>query len=79
MIIGGEPEKWRPQSRETADHSLPYITCAALADGAVTLETYDERRFRDENLLSLVAKTRVVPDEEPNHIYPEGVSRIAFA
>jgi 2-methylcitrate dehydratase len=23
-IIGGEPEKWRPTTRETADHSLPY-------------------------------------------------------
>lgn len=71
-IIGGEPEKWRPQSRETADHSLPYITCAALVDGTVTLETYDERRFRDENLLSLVAKTKVVPSEELDRVYPEG-------
>ena len=24
-IIGSEPEKWRPTSRETADHSLPYM------------------------------------------------------
>src|SRR5438477_538159 len=24
-IIGSEPEKWRPETRETADHSLPYI------------------------------------------------------
>lgn len=70
-IIGGEPEKWRPQSRETADHSLPYITCAALVDGEVTLRTYDEKRFRDESLLSLVAKTKVVPDDELNKLYPE--------
>ena len=28
-IIGSEPEKWRPTSRETADHSLPYIVAAA--------------------------------------------------
>jgi 2-methylcitrate dehydratase PrpD len=32
-IIGSEPEKWKPQSRETADHSLPYITAVALIDG----------------------------------------------
>src|SRR3954467_14917171 len=25
-IIGSEPEKWKPETRETADHSLPYIT-----------------------------------------------------
>ncbi len=70
-IIGGEPEKWRPQCRETADHSLPYITCACLVDGQVTQATYDEKRFRDESLLSLVAKTKVVPDEELNKLYPE--------
>ncbi len=69
-IIGGEPEKWRPQSRETADHSLPYITCAALVDGAVTLETYNESRFTDESLLSLVAKTKVIADPELDLLYP---------
>lgn len=71
-IIGGEPEKWRPQSRETADHSLPYITCAALVDGKVTMATYDESRFRDEELLAVVSRTKVVPDEELNKLYPEG-------
>ncbi len=70
-IIGGEPEKWRPQSRETADHSLPYITCAALVDGSVTQETYDESRFKDETLLAVVANTKVVPDSELDKLYPE--------
>ena len=32
-IIGGEPEKWRPTTRETADHSLPYCVAVALIDG----------------------------------------------
>src|SRR5436305_3447495 len=35
-IIGSEPEKWKPETRETADHSLPYITAIALIDGDVT-------------------------------------------
>src|SRR5207247_7495129 len=34
-IIGKDPEKWRPKTRETADHSLPYCTAVALADGDV--------------------------------------------
>ena len=70
-IIGGEPEKWRPQSRETADHSLPYITCAALVDGEVTQATFEPERFKDEALLSLVSKTKVVPDSELDKLYPE--------
>ena len=34
-IIGSEREKWKPATRETADHSLPYITTIALLDGEV--------------------------------------------
>lgn len=40
-IIGGEPEKWRPTTRETADHSLPYCVAVALTDGRVTLASFD--------------------------------------
>src|SRR5262249_31178232 len=29
---GSEPEKWSPQTREAADHSLPYITARAMFD-----------------------------------------------
>src|SRR3989441_8695377 len=35
-IIGSEPAKWKPKTRETADHSLPYITAIALIDGQIT-------------------------------------------
>src|SRR2546425_9736486 len=39
-IIGKDPEKWRPKTRETADHSLPYCTAVALADGDVRSEEH---------------------------------------
>ncbi|MEM0260737.1 MAG: MmgE/PrpD family protein, partial [Sulfolobales archaeon] len=32
-IIAKDPEKWDPRTRETADHSLPYIVARALLDG----------------------------------------------
>src|SRR5438045_2299657 len=44
-IIGSEPEKWKPETRETADHSLPYITAIALIDGEVTDKQFDRERF----------------------------------
>jgi 2-methylcitrate dehydratase len=72
-IIGGEPEKWRPQSRETADHSLPYCVAAALVDGDIWLEQFDEARFRDEALLALVAKIKVERDAGLSARYPEGI------
>lgn len=71
-IIGGEPEKWRPQSRETADHSLPYITCAAMVDSFIDQSSFAVSRFTDEALLGMVARTEVLPDKEFDALYPEG-------
>jgi len=71
--IIGDPEKWRPRSRETADHSLPYCVAVALMDGQVWREQFDEARFTDENLLRLVAKTRVVRNADLTARYPEGI------
>src|SRR5207302_10764696 len=46
-IIGSEPEKWKPKTRETADHSLPYITAIALIDAEVTDRQFGPQRFKD--------------------------------
>jgi 2-methylcitrate dehydratase len=72
-IIGGEPEKWRPQSRETADHSLPYCVAVALVDGEVWLQQFDESRFKDEALLDLVSRVSVLRNAELSKRYPEGI------
>ncbi len=72
-IIGSEPEKLRPTSRETADHSMFYCCAAALVDGDVTLATFDEHRLRDPKLLDLMDKTTIVEDAELNKGYPQGI------
>lgn len=70
-IIAKDPEKNRPKSRETADHSIQYITCAALVDGHVWHDTFEESRFTDEDLLSVVAKTKVIADPDFDKLYPQ--------
>ena len=75
-IIGGGPEKWSPRTRETADHSLPYITAVALSDGQVTAAQFDESRFRDDKLLALVQKVKVQRNPELSAIYPDAVANI---
>jgi len=72
-IIGSEPEKLRPTSRETADHSMFYCCAAALVDGDVTLATFDEHRLTDPKLLDLIDKTKIVEDPELNKGYPKGI------
>ncbi len=70
-IIGRDPEKWRPRSRETADHSFPYCVAIALLDGKVTLRSFDEKRLTDSALHELMQKVRVVPQPEFVGRYPE--------
>ena len=72
-IIGSEPEKLRPTSRETADHSMFYCCAAALVDGDVTLDTFKEERLTDPVLLDLIDKTTIVEVEELNKGYPKGI------
>ena len=75
-IIGGEPEKWRPTTRETADHSLPYCVAVALKDGKVTLASFDEAHLRDKLLMALVQKIEVKANTELNAKYPEGIPNL---
>jgi len=72
-IIGSEPEKLRPTSRETADHSMFYCCAAALVDGDVTLATFDEGRLADPKLLDLIDRTKIVENPKLNEGYPEGI------
>lgn len=72
-IIGKDPEKWRPKTRETADHSLPYCTAVALADGDVTLAQFDPKRFTDPALLDLTSKVKIHRDAGLSARYPRGI------
>ena len=72
-IIGSEPEKKRPTSRETADHSMFYCMAAALLDGDVTLATFDDDRLSDPKILDLIDRTTIVEDPALNAGYPKGI------
>ena len=72
-IIGEEPEKWRPTTRETADHSLPYCIAVALVDGRVELEQFSDARLADPALHALMDRIRVFRDAQLTARYPEGI------
>jgi 2-methylcitrate dehydratase len=72
-IIGRDPEKWAPRTRETADHSLPYCTAVALLDGEVSAAQFTPERLADPRLRSLVERTIVVEDPVLTAGYPAGI------
>jgi len=68
-IIGRESAKWHPETKETADHSLPYIVAVALMDGVVTLDQFDAAHLENKQLQKLVQKVTVAEKKEYTEMY----------
>jgi 2-methylcitrate dehydratase len=71
--IGSGAEKWAPTTRETADHSMPYVVAAVLIDGAYTDAIFSPERYRDVRTLELMKKITVTEDAEFNRRYPNAL------
>jgi 2-methylcitrate dehydratase len=69
-ILGKDPEKWRPATKETADHSLPYIVGMALLEGKIDNSTYSEKKIKNENNLNFLKKITVKEDKRLTGLYP---------
>ncbi len=63
-VTGREKEKWRPATREAADHSLPFIVAAVLVYGYFSDELFSDKKLRDERILNLIDRVEVAEDPE---------------
>lgn len=72
-IIAGFKEHWAPTSRETADHSMPYIVSATLMDGKIDLDSFTQERIQDPVLRELIQKVSVNRNDEMSAGYPDGI------
>jgi 2-methylcitrate dehydratase len=71
--IGSGAAKWNPTTRETADHSMPYVVAAVLIDGAYTDAIFSAERLRDQRTLDLMKKIEITEDLEFNKRYPDSL------
>ena len=72
-IIGRDPEKWHPNTRETADHSLPFCVAVALADGKISPPSFSRHRLKDAVLSDLMQKIRIEEVKGFSERYPEAM------
>ena len=61
---GSEREKWAPATRDTADHSMPYITARAMFDGDITNDSYAPAKLKEPRILAFMQKITVAEDPE---------------
>ena len=72
-LMAGDPDKWHPETRETADHSMPYTVAVALIHGTVTAEHFAERYLHDPAIRALTQKVTVRATEEADRLMPEAM------
>ncbi|MFP4632583.1 MAG: MmgE/PrpD family protein [Halobacteriales archaeon] len=70
-IISKDPQKWDPETRETADHSMPYCIARAFIDGEMTLDQFSLDKVRGEDVRELMDRIEITENESYTEAYGE--------
>jgi len=65
-----DPHKYRPESRETADHSLPYCIAAAIVDRQITTNTFSNEKLKDPRIWQVIDKIKGEASQEFEKMFP---------
>jgi 2-methylcitrate dehydratase len=65
-----DPHKYRPTSRETADHSLPYCIAAAIVDRQVTTQSFSDEKLKDPRIWAVIDRIKGEASEEFEKMFP---------
>lgn len=68
--ILSDASKYDPQTKETADHSLPYCLAAVAADGGVYPNSFEPEKLFDPRIRTLLKKIKVVANAEIDGLFP---------
>ncbi len=66
-----DPHKYRPESRETADHSLPYCIAAALVDHKITTQSFSDEKLKDPRIWEVIDRIKGEASIEFEKMFPE--------
>lgn len=73
-MMANDPSRWAPTTRETADHSLPYVVAVGLLDGEVVPRAFAPERLVDPAVTALMKKIKVAESPELSARFPESWS-----
>ncbi len=65
-----DPHKYRPESRETADHSLPYCIAAAIVDGKITTASFADEKIQDPAIREVIDRIKGEASLEFEQMFP---------
>ena len=70
-FMGSDQSRWKPDTRESADHSLPFVMAVALMEGGLELRHYEQEYFRKPQVLALMERIVVSVGEESRQAWPK--------
>ena len=73
--MGTDLSRWEPETRATADHSLPFVVAMAFMEGSLEVRHYDEEYFKRPDVREFMAKVRVSAADE----FGSGFGRLPFS
>jgi len=53
-MMGSDATRWAPATRETADHSMPYVVAKAFMDGKLMSKSFAPERLTDPAVRDLI-------------------------
>jgi len=68
--ILSDQSKYDPRTKETADHSLPYVIAAALVERQVTPAQFTPEKIMDPTIRAQLEKVKVLADPEIEKVFP---------
>ena len=70
-VMGSGEANWQPETRESADHSLPFVMAVALMEGNLEIRHYDQLYYKRSDVRALMQKIKIRIGEEPVAAWPD--------
>jgi len=73
QVMAGDQAKWHPATRESADHSIPYVVASALVRGDLNVEHFSSEALSDPAIARVLECLTVHVDPECAAAWPDDV------
>jgi len=65
------PEKWDPKTRESADHSIPFMVASAFLYADIGIDSFTDERISSQEIRDIISKLTIVENSSFTNKRPE--------
>ena len=65
------PEKWDPKTRESADHSIPFMVASAFLYGDIGINSFTDEKIASQKIRDIISKLTIIENSSFTNKRPE--------